>query len=200
MTDRQTEQDFPAGHPARSDYNPESAEAKEWLRKNVSPAGERDFPVDHPKALDTPGNTNALQIAAGVDPHNPHREAFTGRTPAQAAGVAAMSELASKAAKESPVVQPVDAAVLNEALDAKRREVGRDLLTAEEYNAVMAEQQSKPRDADSELDARLRVDQQHRALNLLLSRGYTRNAALEVIAREGAEAVLGSRMQPKVGE
>jgi hypothetical protein len=187
----QVEQDFPAGHPARSDYDPESPDAKEWLRKNVSPRGERDFAVDHPAALDTPGNKNTLTWHGGVDPHNPHREAFTGRTPAQAAGVAALSELASKAAVESPVVLPLDAVEVNQALDAKRKELGRDLLTPEEHSEVIAAIQSRPRTAQSEAEIRANIEKQHQALGFLIGRGYTRNAALERIAIEGADTVLG---------
>src|SRR5260221_7540880 len=144
MTNHQLERDFPPGHPASSDYDPRSPEAIEWARKNVSPLGQRDFPVDHPKAADTAGNTNALVWETGVDPHNPHREPHTGRTPEQAAGVAVMSAIASKAALESPVTQPLDAAEVNAALDAKRREVNRDLLTPAEYSEVIAALQVRP--------------------------------------------------------
>src|SRR5258708_32149602 len=120
------EQDFPAGHPARHDYDPESAEAIEWARTHVAPLGERDFPVDHAKAADTPGNLNHLPVTAGVDPLNPHREPFTGRSPAQVAGIRKLSEIASQAAKESPVLQPIDAAVVNRLPDHKRTALGRD--------------------------------------------------------------------------
>lgn len=191
MTNQQIERDFPPGHPAASDYDPRSPEAIEWARRNVTPFGQRDFPVDHPKAADTPGNTNTLEWETGVDPHNPHREAHTGRTPEQAAGVAAMSETASRAAKESPVTLPLDAAVVNTALDKKRVEVGRDLLTPEEYSEVIAEVQTARRDPVSAEDVRVKVEKQHLALQTLLSRGYTRNSALEVIAREGTDKVLG---------
>jgi hypothetical protein len=187
----QIERDFPPGHPAASDYNPASPEAMEWARVNVNPLGTRDFPVDHPKAIDTPGNTNVLTWQPGVDPHNPHREAHTGRTPEQAAGVAAMSETASKAAKESPVTQPLDAVEVSLALNAKRAEVGRDILTAEEYSEVIAKVQSTPHTGQSEQDIRAKIDLQHRALGYLLGRGFTRDAAMEVIAHDGAEKVLG---------
>lgn len=185
------EQDFPKGHPARHDYDPASPEAIEWARVNVAPFGSRDFTVDHIKAVDTAGNTNALAWEAGVDPHNTHREPHTGRTPAQAMGVAQMTEIASKAAKESPVVQPLDAAEVNAALDAKRLEVGRDMLTPEEYSEVIASIQVKPHTAETEAQIRDRIEKQHLALGALMSRGYTRQAALEVIAREGADKVLG---------
>jgi hypothetical protein len=188
---QQIERDFPPGHPAASDYDPASPAAIEWARKNVSPLGERDFPVDHPRAADTPGNTNALQWEAGVDPHNPHREPHTGRTPAQAAGVAAMTAIASARAQESPVSQPLDATEVNAALDKKRQELGRDLLTPAEYSEVIASLQSQPRTAETEQQIRDRIEKQHQALGLLIGRGYTRNAALEVIAREGADKVLG---------
>ena len=191
MTLQQIERDFPPGHPAASDYDPASPEAIEWARKNVAPLGQRDFPVDHPKAVDTPGNTNALQWEAGVDPHNPHREPHTGRTPEQAAGVASMTAIASARAKESPVTQPLDATEVNAALDKKRQELGRDLLTPDEYSEVIASLQQQPRTAETEQQIRDRIEKQHQALGLLIGRGYTRNAALEVIAREGADKVLG---------
>lgn len=186
-----TEEAFPKGHPARSDYDPGSPEAIEWARVNVSPLGERDFPVDHPKALDTPGNTNHLTIRAGVDPHNPHMEPFTGRTPAQAAGVAMMSETASRLAEDSPVTEPLDAEIVNAALDDKRRAVGRDVLTPEEYRETIAAIHSAPRDAETEAEIKQRIDRQHRALGALLKRGYTREVALQIIAREGADKIVG---------
>jgi len=191
MTNHQLERDFPHGHPAASDYDPASPEAIEWVRKNVSPLGERDFPVDHPKALDTAGNVNHLTWRAGTDPHNPHREEFTGRTPEQAAGVAAMSAIASAAAAESPVTIPLDAAEINAALDAKRVELKRDILTAEEYAAVVRDVHSRPRDPVSAEDVRAHIDKQHRALQALLTRGYNRNTAMDIIGREGADSVLG---------
>jgi hypothetical protein len=132
------EHDFPPGHPGRADFDAESPEAKEWARKNVAPLGERDFPVDHVKAADTPGNENAVEWKPGVDPRNPHRQEFTGRTPAQAEAVADLSAVASAAAKESPVSRPVDAAILNAMLDEKRADLGRDILTADEYAQVLA--------------------------------------------------------------
>lgn len=73
------EPDHPPGHPKRFDYDPASPEAIEWKRKNFHPLGERDFPVDHPKAIDTPGNTNHIPALPGVDPNHPEREPFTGR-------------------------------------------------------------------------------------------------------------------------
>ncbi len=133
------EEDFPKGHPARGDYDPKSAEAIEWARKNVSPLGQRDFPVDHPKAADTPGNLNAVEWRTGINPHNPHLEAFTARTPEQAASVKALSEVASKAAVESPVYQPLDAFAVSEAMNKKRKALGRDILTEAEHSEVLAE-------------------------------------------------------------
>jgi hypothetical protein len=103
------EEDFPVGHPKRHDYNPASAEAKEWSRKNVSPKGERDWPVDHPAALDTQGNTNSRVWRAGVDPLHPELEEFSGRTPEQAHAVKMHNAELARAAKESPVVQPITA-------------------------------------------------------------------------------------------
>jgi hypothetical protein len=101
--------DFPAGHPARFDYDPASPDAIEWARVNVHPRGERDFPVDHPKAVDTPGNTNARQIFSGVDPEHPDREAFTGRSPAQARAVAAFNAELARKAVETQQPDPIDA-------------------------------------------------------------------------------------------
>lgn len=101
------EPDFPPGHPARFDYNPASPEAKEWARIHVHPKGERDWPVDHPKAVDTQGNKNAQVIEPGVDPDHPELEAFTGRTPEQAAAVKAFNAELAKVAKESPALEPV---------------------------------------------------------------------------------------------
>ncbi|HKC69974.1 MAG TPA: hypothetical protein VKB60_00060 [Terriglobales bacterium] len=132
------ERDFPAGHPSSPDYNPQSAEAREWARLNVHPLGERDFPVDHPKAADTPGNLNRTVWRAGVDPLNPHLEEFTGRTPEQAAAVRELSVLASKAAIESPALEPVDAGVVNAALATKRKELGVDSLTEAQVREVLA--------------------------------------------------------------
>lgn len=103
------ERDFPVGHPASCDYDPDSPEAIEWRRVNVHPRGERDFPVDHPKAVDTEGNTNHVPWAAGINPDQPEREAFTGRSPAQAAAHREVMQAATRAAMESPVLEPVEA-------------------------------------------------------------------------------------------
>jgi hypothetical protein len=143
MAERGIETDFPKGHPARHDYDPTSPEAQEWLRVNVHPMGERAFPVDHPAAVDTPGNMNSVEWQPGIDPRNPHREAFSGRTPEQAAGVRALSAAASNAAKESPVMKPLDALEVAKAMNAKRKKVGRDVLTAAEYESVLAALQAR---------------------------------------------------------
>lgn len=185
-----TDDAFPKGHPGNPDWNPASPEAIEWARKNIHPLGERDFPPDHPGAADTAGNLNSLEWAPGVDPMNPHREPHTGRTPEQAAGVARLSALASLAAVESPVLQPVDAVEVATALNAKRKQVGRDVLTPEEFSAVMAEIQKKPRAAESPETTAAKINVQHQALAVLLGKGFTRTTALEVIARQGAEKVL----------
>lgn len=189
---RQVERDFPPGHPAAGDYDPESPEAKEWARKNVHPLGERDFPPDHPKALDTPGNLNHLPVTAGVDPLNPHREAFTGRTPAQATAVRELSAVASQAARESPVVQPIDAAVVNRLLDQRRRELNRDLLTPEEYQGVLRDYHATRAEgvAAAEADLKLTVEQQ--AISYVMSRGYEVDVATIIVKREGAEKILKS--------
>jgi hypothetical protein len=75
----------------------------------MHPKGERDYPVDHPKAVDTPGNTNSVGIQAGVDPSHPEREAFTGRSPEQAAAVRKLNADKAREALESPALEPVEA-------------------------------------------------------------------------------------------
>lgn len=135
-----TEEDFPKGHPARFDYDPASPEAKEWARKNIHLKGERDFPVDHPKAVDTKGNTNHIPVRIGVDPLHPEREAFTGASPEQAAARKKMqAELAARQA-ETPMLPEgfVDTGAIarKTALDFLA-EQGHDEETAEK---ILAEQ------------------------------------------------------------
>lgn len=101
------EPDFPPGHPARFDYEPQSPEAVAWAKYNMSPLGERDFPVGHPKAVDTEGNTNHVPTRAGANPEKPELEPFSGRTPAQAAGAKAMYQAMATLAKPSPVLEPI---------------------------------------------------------------------------------------------
>lgn len=103
------EEDHPEGHPGRFDYNPDSPAAKAWARKHVHPKGERDFPVDHPKALDTPGNDNHLVYASGVDPSHPELEAHTGRDPKTAKRIAQLNAERAKAARESEPKDPIEA-------------------------------------------------------------------------------------------
>jgi hypothetical protein len=100
------EPDFPPGHPARCDYAPASPEAQEWARLHIFPKGERDFPPGHPKAVDTPGNRNAVAILPGIDPDRPDYEEFTGRSPEQAAAAREVYAELSKAASASPVLLP----------------------------------------------------------------------------------------------
>jgi hypothetical protein len=104
------EPDFPPGHPARFDYDPESPEAIEWARKHIWLPGERDWPVGHPAAVDTQGNKNATPVLAGVDPDHPELEAFTGRTPKQVEGrnclMAAIAELQRPTPPRDPVEAP----------------------------------------------------------------------------------------------
>lgn len=95
------ESDYPPGHPARFDYDPETPEAQEWLRANYSPQGERDWPRGHPKACDTPGNKNTVPVRAGVDPNNPQLEPFTGRTPAQVKALKVVRDALTRNAEES---------------------------------------------------------------------------------------------------
>lgn len=106
MSVRQDEPDFPPGHPARHDYKPDSPEAVEWRRKNVHPKGERDFPVDHPKAVDTEGNTNHLSWVAGEDQLHPELEPFTGRDAETAARARAINAELAKVARESLLPKP----------------------------------------------------------------------------------------------
>ncbi len=135
------EQDFPPGHPARFDYDPASPEAIEWARKNIHPLGERDWPVDHPKAVDTPGNTNHFSWTPGVDPYNPHLEEHTGRTPAQAKAARKFAAQLVEAAQESPALAPISSAVANEALAAERARLKVDALTASQTAKVLAKLQ-----------------------------------------------------------
>lgn len=186
----QLEEDFPPGHPGRSDYDPESPVAKEWARQNVQPLGERDFPPDHPRALDTPGNLNHLPTLAGVDPLNPHREAFTGRTPVQAAGVRALSEAASQEAKESPVVQPIDASVVNKMLDDKRNELQRDQLTPEEYAGVLRDYHAGRAAGVTQATQELKLSAREQAISYVMSRGYSVDVARIIVDKEGAERIL----------
>lgn len=195
-TSGQPEEDFPKGHPGRADYNPHSPEAQEWARRNVSPLGERDWPVDHPAASDTLGNLNHITWSAGVDPFNAHREPFTGRTPEQAAGVALLSKTASAKAEESAALVPLDAAAINDALSAKRREIGRDVLTPEEYSEVIADYHRKHQTPEDVAATKAKIELQHRALAFLLSRGYIVSTAMEIIAREGADKILSAAGQP----
>jgi len=184
------EEDFPRGHPARGDYDPTAPEAIEWARRNIAPLGERDFPVDHPGAVDTAGNVNRITYQPGVDPFNPHREAHTGRTPAQVEGIRRLSETASRAAVESPVLQPVDAAAVNAALDQKRIEVRRDVLTADEYREVLAGFQEAPREPAPAPAPPPEADYDTRALAMLTQKGWREDTARAYIAREGAEKLL----------
>jgi hypothetical protein len=141
----QKERDFPLGHPASSDFRPGSPEAIEWQRVNVHPRGERAFPVDHPKAMDTPGNLENTRIECGVDPANPHLEPFTGRTPEQAEAVRELSREASKDSKDSPAFAPLDANEANAVLAAKRKELGVETLTQEQaFDALRDAQMLKP--------------------------------------------------------
>lgn len=114
------EPDFPPGHPARYDYDPSSPEAKEWARVNIHPKGERDWPVGHPKAIDTPGNTNAVPLRAGIDPNRPDHEEFTGRSPEQAAAAREVYREMAAQANESPAPVPTIAMNPPKALNEQR--------------------------------------------------------------------------------
>lgn len=187
---QRAEEAFPKGHPGRADYDPESPEAKEWARLNVHPLGERDFPVGHPAAADTPGNLNHLTWAPGVDPINPQREAHTGRTPAQAEGLRKLSEAASRQAQESPVTYPVDAAVLNKMLDDKRKELGRDLLTNDEYQSVVRDYHVQRSSDVDKAKEELKLTVRDQAISYVMSRGYTLEVASIIADREGPERLL----------
>ncbi|HZD31614.1 MAG TPA: hypothetical protein VE779_08125 [Candidatus Angelobacter sp.] len=103
------EQDFPPGHPARGDYNPRSPEAQEWAAAHYAPKGERDFPIGHLKAGDTPGNLNHIEHKAGVDPQHLDLEPHSGRTREQVAALADLNKLLAELASPSPVLKPVEA-------------------------------------------------------------------------------------------
>ncbi len=186
------EQDFPAGHPARHDYDPESAEAIEWARTHVAPLGERDFPIDHPKAADTPGNLNHLPVTMGVDPLNPHREPHTGRTAKQVDGLRRLSETASTAAKESPVLQPIDAGIVNRMLDKKRTDLGRDLLTEAEYADTLRDYHAQRSAGVADAERELKLTVREQAISYVMSRGYDVDVAAIIVTREGAEKILKS--------
>jgi len=131
------EQDFEQGHPKRFDYDPASPAAREWARVHISVKGERDFPVDHPKAVDTKGNHNTVVVLPGVDPFHPELEAFTGRTPEQAKAAAEMLAELARQAKETPPRPLIDGVKLNEALIRERQRLGVQTLNAAQYAAVL---------------------------------------------------------------
>ena len=132
------ERDFPIGHPAAADTVIGSAAHRAWERLHQFEENRRDFPPGHPKAIDTPGNTNQTAWEPGVDPLNPHHQAFTGHPPQKAAAVAEWNEEQAAGAHESPVLPPVDATVANAALEAERKRLGVDSLTADQHAAVIA--------------------------------------------------------------
>ncbi len=103
------EADFEPGHPARFDYNPASPEAKAWALKHYALKGERDYPVGHPKAVDTPGNLNTVAVRAGNDPAHPELQEFTGRTPEQVEGLRLYQELKAPTLVETPAREPIEA-------------------------------------------------------------------------------------------
>lgn len=132
------ERDFPVGHPAAVDTVIGSAAHLAWIERHKWDENQRDFPPGHPKAADSPGNINATVWEPGVDPYNPHHQAWTGHAPEKAAAIAEWNRAEAAGAHESPVLQPVDANVANAALEAKRKELGVDALTAEQHAEVMA--------------------------------------------------------------
>ena len=48
------ERDYPEGHPASADYNPDSPEAKAWWEQHEKEKGERAYAPGHPAAEDSP--------------------------------------------------------------------------------------------------------------------------------------------------
>src|SRR5216683_386607 len=135
------ERDFPIGHPKAIDTVIDSPEHRRWLELHKWEENARDFPPGHPKASDTKGNLNTLEVRAGVDPHNPHLEPFTGLRPEQAKAVREWNAAEAAGAHESPVLPVIDQAVLNEALAAERARLHVDALTMEETQAVMGKLQ-----------------------------------------------------------
>ena len=137
----QVERDFPLGHPAAVDTVIGSPEHLEWIEQHKFLENARDFPPGHPKAVDTAGNLNALPVRPGVDPHNPHLEEHTGRTPAQASAIREWNKAEAAGAHESPVMPVIDAAVLNAALAEERERLHVDALTMEQTQVVMSKLQ-----------------------------------------------------------
>src|SRR5258708_406780 len=137
----QIERDFPIGHPAAVDTVIGSDEHVAWVEQHKFLEKVRDFPPGHPKAADTPGNLNALPVRAGLDPHNPHLEEHTGRTPAQAAAMREWNAAEAAGAHESPVMPVIDSAVLNAALEEERARLHVDALTMEQTQAAQAKLQ-----------------------------------------------------------
>jgi hypothetical protein len=138
------ERDFPKGHPAAVDTVIGSADHVAWERQHQFEENRRDFPPGHPKAIDTPGNTNHMPWAPGVDPLNPHHQAWTGHGPKKAAAVANWNKDQAAGAHESPVLPPVDAVEANAALEAERKRLGVDSLTAEQHAEVIAQLHQNP--------------------------------------------------------
>jgi hypothetical protein len=103
------EADFEPGHPARFDYDPHSLVAMQWAKAHFALKGERDFPVGHPKAVDTPGNENHVAVRAGNDPAHPELQEFTGRTPEQVEGLKLYQQFAAPLAAETPAREPIEA-------------------------------------------------------------------------------------------
>ena len=48
------ERDYPEGHPASADFDPDSPDAKAWQKAYEATAKERDYPPGHLSASDTP--------------------------------------------------------------------------------------------------------------------------------------------------
>ena len=137
------ERDFPVGHPKAADTVLGSPEHMRWVEEHKFLENVRDFPPGHPKAVDTAGNLNHVEWRPGEDPHNPHLEPFTGLLPEKAAAKRQWEADESKGAHESPVLEPIDANVANAALEAERKALKVDYLTAEQHAAVIARLQNQ---------------------------------------------------------
>jgi hypothetical protein len=154
------ERDFPIGHPAAVDTVMGSPSHLTWERQHQFDENKRDFPPGHAKAADTPGNLNSTRWEPGVDPHNPHHQAYTGHAPEKAAAVAKWNADQAAGAHESPVLKPVDAMVANAALEARRKELGVDALTADQHAGVLATLQGAPHGSESYGEMQARVERE----------------------------------------
>src|SRR5216684_925941 len=120
------------------------------------------------------------------------REPHTGRTPAQVRGLQTLSEKASIAAKESPVLQPIDAGVVNRMLDQKRADLGRDTLTEAEYTDTLRDYHAQRGAGVAAAEHELKLSVREQAISYVMSRGYDVDVATVIVNKEGAEKILKS--------